>query len=99
MRSRSLGAAQITRFEYLVRRLAAEGYVALSININADNTFGFGEPNHIERLRQLVDLHLKALGTASDGGSNQFGVDLPAAPTCDGWHSSVTRRGGKAHIF
>ena len=63
-------------FEYLVRRLAAEGYVALSININADNTFGFGEPNHIERLRQLVDLHLKALGTASDGGSNQFGVDL-----------------------
>ena len=63
-------------FEYLVRRLAAEGYVALSININADNTFGFGEPNHIERLRQLVDLHLKALGTASDGGTNQFGVDL-----------------------
>jgi dienelactone hydrolase len=63
-------------FEYLVRRLAAEGYVALSININADNTLGFGEPNHIERLRQLVDLHLKALAAASDGSSNQFGVDL-----------------------
>ena len=63
-------------FEYLVRRLADAGYVALSININADNTFGFGEPNHIERLRQLVDLHLKALAEASDGGSNQFGVDL-----------------------
>jgi len=63
-------------FEYMARRLADEGYVALSININADNTFGFGEPNHIERLQQLVDLHLKALAVASDGGSNQFGVDL-----------------------
>lgn len=63
-------------FEYLARYLAAQGYVTLSININADNTLGFGEPNHIERLRQIVDLHLKALGAASDGGSNQFGVDL-----------------------
>ena len=63
-------------FEYLARELAAEGYVALSININADNTFGFGEPNHIERFQQLVDLHLKALAVASDGGENQFGVDL-----------------------
>jgi len=63
-------------FEYLVRRLADAGYLALSININADNTIGFGEPNHIERLQQLVDLHLKALGKATDGGSNQFGVDL-----------------------
>jgi dienelactone hydrolase len=63
-------------FDYLVRQLAAQGYVALSINVNADNTLGFGEPNHIERFEQLVDLHLKALAEASDGGSNLFGVDL-----------------------
>jgi hypothetical protein len=63
-------------FEYLVRRLAAQGYVALSINVNAENTFGFGEPDPIERLQQLVDLHLKALSTANNGGPNQFGVEL-----------------------
>ena len=63
-------------FDYLVRRLAAQGYVALSININAENTFGFGEPVPIERLEQLVDHHLKALAEATSGGSNQFGLEL-----------------------
>ena len=63
-------------FEYLVRELAARGYVALSLNINAENTFGFGEPVPGERLQQLVDLHLGALATAAAGGLNDFGVDL-----------------------
>ena len=63
-------------FEYLVRELAARGYVALSLNINAENTFGFGEPVPGERLGQLVDLHLGALATAVAGGDNGFGVDL-----------------------
>jgi dienelactone hydrolase len=63
-------------FEYLVRELAARGYVALSININGENTFGFGEPVPGERLGQLVDLHLGALATAAAGGNNGFGVEL-----------------------
>lgn len=63
-------------FSYLVRALAARGYVALSMNINAENTFGFGEPVPGERLRQLVDVHLGALAAAAAGGSNDFGVDL-----------------------
>ena len=63
-------------FEYLVRELAGKGYVALSININAENTFGFGEPTPGERLRQLVDRHLQALATAAAGGPNGFGVEL-----------------------
>jgi len=63
-------------FEYLVRELAARGYVALSININAENTFGFGEPVPGERLQQLVDLHLQALAEAAAGGANDFGVEL-----------------------
>ena len=63
-------------YEYLVRRLAAQGYVALSININAEYTFGFGEPVPVERLEKLVDLHLEALAKATSGGSNKFGVEL-----------------------
>jgi dienelactone hydrolase len=63
-------------FEYLVRRLAAEGYVALSLNINAENTLGFGEPTPGERLQQLVDRHLQALAAAAAGGPNDFGVEL-----------------------
>lgn len=63
-------------FEYLVRELAARGYVALSININAENTFGFGEPIGGERIAQIVDLHLSALAEAAAGGTNNFGVDL-----------------------
>ncbi len=63
-------------FGYLAEHLAANGYVALSININAENTFGFGEPTPGERLTQIVDKHLQALTAASAGGENKFGVDL-----------------------
>ena len=63
-------------FGYLAEHLAANGYVALSININAENTFGFGEPTSGERLKQIVDMQLRALATASAGGENKFGVDL-----------------------
>ncbi len=63
-------------FGHLTRALADAGYVALSININAENTFGFGEGTPGERLRQIVDKHLEALATAAEGGANDFGVDL-----------------------
>lgn len=63
-------------FDYLASALAEQGYVALSININAENTFGFGEPTPGERLEQLLDLHLSALAEAADGGANPFGVAL-----------------------
>ncbi len=82
-------------FNYLVRRLAAEGYVALSININAENTFGFGEPIPVERLEQLVDLHLNALAAATDGGANQFGLGLEGRSDFKpaGFHRSLARSG------
>jgi dienelactone hydrolase len=63
-------------FEYLVRELAARGYVALAPNINAENTFGFGEPIPGVRLWQLLDQQLIALATAARGGDNAFGVEL-----------------------
>ena len=63
-------------FDYLVQSLADQGYVALSVNINAEYTFGFGEPIPFERLGQLIDLHLQALAAATGGGTNEFGVEL-----------------------
>ena len=66
-------------FEYLVRALAARGYVALAPNINAENTFGFGEPIPGVRLRQLLDQQMSALAAAAGGGDNNFGVELAGA--------------------
>lgn len=66
-------------FAYLAEALAAGGYVALSININAEYTFGFGEPVGGERLAQIVEKHLQALDAAARGGENGFGVDLKGA--------------------
>lgn len=63
-------------FAYLAEHLAAHGYVALSININAENTFGFGEPTPGERLEQIAAKHLGALAVAAAGGKNEFGVEL-----------------------
>ncbi len=63
-------------FGYLAQELAARGYIALSLNVNPEYTLGFGEPVPLERLGQLLDLQLKALAEASQGGQNKFGVDL-----------------------
>ena len=63
-------------FAYLVKALAAEGYVAIAPNFNAENSFGFGEPTAGERFNQLVELHLGALAEAAAGGENDFGVDV-----------------------
>jgi dienelactone hydrolase len=63
-------------FDYLARELAARGYVVIAPNINAENTFGFGEPVFGRRAAQLLDLHLQALARAAAGGANHFGVAL-----------------------
>lgn len=83
-------------FEYLTRELAARGYVALAININAQNTFGFGEPSGMERLEQLVDLHLSALAEAAAGGENNFGVELTGLPDMEQLVIMGHSRGGEA---
>ena len=63
-------------FAYLASALAAQGYIVLAPNFNAEHTFGFGEPTPDERLTQVFDLHLQGLAEASAGGANGFGVDL-----------------------
>ncbi len=78
-------------FAYLVRELADKGYVALSININAENTFGFGEPVGGERLGQLVDLHLQRWPRPRPAAPTISASNWPVAPTWAGWRSSATR--------
>ena len=85
-------------FEYLVRELAARGYVALSININAENTFGFGEPVPGERLQQIVDQHLQALAAAAAGGPNEFGVELTGRADVNRLALFGHSRGGEAAL-
>ena len=63
-------------FTYLVEALAKAGYVALSINVNAEHTLGFGEAPPTVRTEQLIDLHLEELAAANAGESDAFGVDL-----------------------
>jgi hypothetical protein len=86
-------------FDYLVSHLAAQGYVALSLNINAENTFGFGEPDAGERLLQLVELHLGALATAVAGGQNDFGVDLEGRADLQNMALVGHSRGGEAIVW
>ncbi len=54
-------------FDYLVRALADEGYVALAINVNAEYSIGFGEPSPGERMEQLIRSHLGALENGRNG--------------------------------
>ncbi|MGD8586647.1 MAG: hypothetical protein PVJ75_14950, partial [Chloroflexota bacterium] len=63
-------------FTYLVEELAKAGYVALSINLNAEHTYAYGESPVAMRTRQLIDLHLGELVAANVGESDRFGVDL-----------------------
>jgi len=63
-------------FTYLVQALAEAGYVALSINVNAEHTFGYGESPPSIRTQQVIDLHLAELAAAAAGESDKFGVDV-----------------------
>ena len=68
--------ANYAGFTYLVEALANAGYVALSINVNAEYTFAFGEAPPTLRTIQLIDAHLKELAAANLGESQKFGLDL-----------------------
>jgi len=63
-------------YAYLVEALAEAGYVALSINVNAEHTFGYGEGTPTVRTTQLIDLHLGELAAANAEESDKFGMDL-----------------------
>jgi len=63
-------------FTYLVEALANAGYVGLSIDVNAEYTFGFGEAPPSTRTIQLIDTHLNELAAANNGDADKFSLDL-----------------------
>ncbi|MBX3058126.1 MAG: hypothetical protein KF770_16795 [Anaerolineae bacterium] len=83
-------------FDYLISHLAAQGYVALSINANAENTFGYGEGTPGERLKQIFELHMNALVEAANGGENGFGVELDGRADLSNLVFFGHSRGGEA---
>lgn len=85
-------------FAYLAEALAAQGYVALVPNFNAEHTFGFGEPTPGERLTQVLDGHLQALATANAGGANAFGVELAQRADLSRLALLGHSRGGEAAV-
>ena len=67
-------------------KLADAGFIALTVNANAaypmDNAVRYGDgfeastTGAFDMRAQLIAIHLAALGAASRGGSNRFGVAL-----------------------
>lgn len=66
-----------TGFDYLLRQLAAEGYVAVSINVNANYAFTLGESLIPDGFAlDTFDAHIAYLQQANAGENVGHGVDL-----------------------
>ncbi|HEU4322127.1 MAG TPA: hypothetical protein VFS21_03170 [Roseiflexaceae bacterium] len=64
-------------WRYLLEALAREGYVAVSLNMNAVNTVAWGGlGSAYERYASVLDTHLSRLIAANRGGEQGFGLDL-----------------------
>jgi heat shock protein HslJ len=63
-------------FAYLLQALAADGYVAVSINANPAFAMAYGGASPNERLPVLVDLYLEKIAAAAKGEDVGFGADL-----------------------
>ena len=63
-------------FSYLLKSLASQGNVALSLNVNLQYSLLDGEPIGQERLITIFEETLAALKLANDGKYNGFGADL-----------------------
>jgi len=87
-------------FDYLVQQLAAEGYVAVSINVNVDYTFDYGESFWGGWAYSLWEQHIERLKAANAGEDMGHGLDLTGRIDFDEIHLIGHSRGGElADIF
>lgn len=89
-------------FDFLVAQLAAEGYIAISINIMVDYGFEFdvdgkivtGESMSHEWAYALFNTHIEALEQANAGSVTAHGIDLTGRVLTEEIHLIGHSRGG-----
>ena len=87
-------------FDYLVQQLAAEGYVAISINVSIDYSIDYGESAWGSYAYAVFEQHLERLQQAALGEEVGHGIDLTDAIDFDEIHIIGHSRGGElADIF
>ena len=82
-------------FDYLVQQLAAEGFAAMSINVNVEYTFDFGESSNHEWVLSIFEQHLALLERATAGEDVGHGIDLTAMIDVEQVHLIGHSRGGE----
>ena len=87
-------------FDYLVQQLAAEGYVAISFNVNIEYSIDYGESMWGDFAYQIFELHLERLEEANAGEDVGHGLDLIGMIDFDEIHIIGHSRGGEnADVF
>ena len=60
----------------MIEKLASKGYLTVSMNVNAQYFFDYGEPFEYERLTSIFNSHLEYLQNAINGKDVGYEVDL-----------------------
>jgi len=95
-RVQSVRERMYSGFDYLVRQLAAEGYVVISFNVLVNYSFEMGEAAvHNEWALALFDYHLDFLEQANAGQDVGHGVDLTNMIDLNQIHLIGHSRGGE----
>jgi dienelactone hydrolase len=83
-------------FDYLVKQLAAEGYVALSFNINAEyNCMEYGDSIDFEWAYTIYQQQMTLLERANAGNNPGYDIDLTGKIDFDNIHFMGHSRGGE----
>ncbi|MCL2368353.1 MAG: stalk domain-containing protein [Oscillospiraceae bacterium] len=91
----SIYARVYSGFGYLVRQLAAEGYVAISFNVSVDYSVDYGESVWGDFAYQIYQYHLARLEQANAGETVGHGLDLTGMIDFDEIHLIGHSRGGE----
>jgi len=83
-------------FDYLVRQLAAEGYAAMSINVNLEYSLDYGESIENAWGYSIFQQHLALLEQANVGEDTGHGIDLEGKINLDEMHLIGHSRGGES---
>ncbi|MDR1319957.1 MAG: dienelactone hydrolase family protein [Gracilibacteraceae bacterium] len=82
-------------YDYLVKQLAAQGYVAMSFNINVEYTFDYGESVDYGWAYEIYKQHLAKIESSSAGEDAGYGVDLEGKVDTGDLHLMGHSRGGQ----